>query len=214
MSTPYYQDDYVTLWHGDAREIVPALGRFDLLLTDPPYGLGDRWSGGGTWQFHKGIYADAKKWDRDPVDDKTMCKLLAGSTHAIVWGYNYLTMPPSRGCLAWVKKELMDTVADFELAWTSFDFPAKLFSERRNPDGRRQHPTQKPLSLMLWCIQRADRENGSPVQVVFDPFAGSGTTGRAAKDLQRQCVLIEREEQYCEMAAHRMAQEVLPLEFA
>ena len=75
-------------------------------------------------------------------------------------------------------------------------------------DGGKVHPTQKPLALMLWCIGLA-----GDVQTILDPFAGSGTTGRAAKDLGRKATLIEQEERYCEIAASRMAQEVLPLEY-
>ncbi len=213
MLKPYYQDDAVTIYHGDCREIVPTLGRFDLLLTDPPYGLGDRWTGGGTWQHHAGLYAQAKKWDQEAATAEQIMVLAERATVAIVWGGNYFGLPPSRGWLAWMKPQRMHTVADFELAWTNIDFPAKAFDALRNPDGRRQHPTQKPLTLMSWCIGQADRANGGDVQTILDPFAGSGTTGRAAKDLGRKAVLIEREERYCEIAASRMAQEVLPLEY-
>ena len=66
------------------------------------------------------------------------------------------------------------------------------------------HPTQKPLEVIKWCINLA-----GDVQTILDPFAGSGTTGRAAKDLGKQAVLVEMDEQYCEIAAQRMAQEVL-----
>ena len=70
---PYYCDDAVCILLGDCREIVPTLGRFDLLLTDPPYGLGDKWTGGGTWQHHAGLYAQAKMWDQeDPSLSYTM----------------------------------------------------------------------------------------------------------------------------------------------
>jgi DNA modification methylase len=208
---PYYQDDYVTIYHGDCREIVPTLGKFDLLLTDPPYGLGDRWSGGGTWQHHKGIYAEARIWDKERIDAETMTAILSAATMGVVWGGNYYTdmLPPSRAWLAWQKCSSMETVADFELAWASWDYPAKLIREQRNPDGRRQHPTAKPESVMRWCIAQADKRGDA--QTILDPFAGSGTTGRAAKDLGRKAVLIEREERYCEIAARRMAQEVLPL---
>lgn len=205
MTKPYYQDDAVTIYHGDCREIVPALGRFDLLLTDPPYGLGDKWQG-GTWGSNP-IYADARRWDVLP-ENEFISFLIANCMNSILWGGNYFTLPPSRGFLLWVKVPSMDTMADAEFAWTSFDRPAKAFSSSRNPDGKREHPTQKPIELMSWCIQQT-----VDVQTILDPFAGSGTTGRAAKDLGRKATLIEREEKYCEIAARRMQQEVLPLEF-
>jgi DNA modification methylase len=74
-------------------------------------------------------------------------------------------------------------------------------------DGGKRHPTQKTQKLMEWCIGFVP-----DAQTILDPFAGSGTTGRAAKDLQRKCTLIELEERYCEVAANRLRQEVLPLE--
>ena len=73
-------------------------------------------------------------------------------------------------------------------------------------DGGKQHPTQKPERLMRWCIEQA-----GDVITILDPFAGSGTTGRAAKDMGKRAVLIEREERYCEIAAKRLAQQVLEL---
>jgi DNA modification methylase len=123
---------------------------------------------------------------------------------SIVWGGNYYSMPASRCWLAWRKSSPMPTLADFELAWTSLDRPAKLFTEDRNPDGLRLHPTQKPLSLMTWCLSFADGD-------VFDPFCGSGTTLEAAKLLGRNAIGIEIEPKYCEIAVKRLRQEVLPL---
>ena len=112
-----------------------------------------------------------------------------------------------------MKLQKMDTVADFELAWTNIDFPAKSFDEARNPDGRREHPTQKPLSLMMWCIAQAQKRKNT-IETILDPYAGSGTTGEAAKLMGKRAVLIEIEERYCELAAKRLSQEVLPLEIA
>ena len=202
MLKPYYQDDAVTIYHGDCREIVPQLGRFDLLLTDPPYGLGDRMKG-GTWGC-SAKYDKMREWDTEAPD---LGFLLALGLPSIVWGGNYFSLPPSRCWLSWSKTNVVQTMASMELAWTNFDRPAK---EYRGKVGTHDtgHPTQKPLALMIWCIGLA-----GDVQTILDPFAGSGTTGRAAKDLGRKCTLIEREERYCEIAASRMAQEVLPLEY-
>ena len=74
---------------------------------------------------------------------------------------------------------------------------------------QRVHPTQKPVALMTWVLSLRWLTD---IKTVLDPFAGSGPVGRAAKDLGRKCVMIEMEERYCEIAARRMAQEVLPLE--
>jgi site-specific DNA-methyltransferase (adenine-specific) len=72
---------------------------------------------------------------------------------------------------------------------------------------RNGHPCPKPIEWMMWAVAIGSVEG----ETIIDPFAGSGTTGRAAKDMGRKAVLIEREERYCEIAARRMAQDVLPL---
>lgn len=198
--TPYYQDGSVTIYHGDSREIVPTLGRFDLVLTDPPYGIGHRMKG-GTWGCSE-KYEKMREWDTHAPD---LAFLLALACPTIIWGGNYFALPPSRCWLSWSKTNVVQTMASMELAWTNFDKPAK---EWRGKVGTHDtgHPTQKPLALMNWCIGLA-----GDVQTILDPFAGSGTTGRSAKDLGRKAVLIEREERYCEIAAKRMQQEVLNL---
>jgi DNA modification methylase len=195
--TPYYQDSAVTIYHGDCREIVPTLGRFDLLLTDPPYGLA---MSGGTWG--RKMDATYAEWDAEAVD---VSAVVSVCDNAIVWGGNYFALPPSRCWLVW-RKPHFPTMADCELAWTSMDANARLIEMSRSPDGKQGHPTQKPLALMTWCIGLA-----GDAQTILDPFAGSCTTGRAAKDLGRKCVCIEREEKYCEIGARRMSQEVFDL---
>jgi DNA modification methylase len=212
---PYYQDSAVTLYHGDCREIVPTLGRFDLLLTDPPYGIGrDRGMGGegkaGICPRNPKRYAGI--WDRERQVDGLLLGLEAAKT-CIVWGGNYYSdvLTQRAKWLVWDKEQTMPTYSDAELAWTTLDGVAvKMLRYSGNgllaAEKERWHPTQKPLALMTWCISLA-----GDVQTILDPFAGSGTTGRAAKDLGRKCVMIEREEKYCEIAARRMSQEVLPL---
>ena len=93
--------------------------------------------------------------------------------------------------------------ADGELVWTSLDAVVREFT-LPNKGGKNQHPTQKPVKLMGWCIGLIDDP-----QSILDPFMGSGTTLRAAKDLNRKAIGIEIEEKYCEIAANRMSQEVL-----
>lgn len=202
MLTPYYQDDHCTLYNGDCREILPQLGRFDLLLTDPPYGHGDKWQG-GTWGAAE-MYKDAMKWDSETPSEETIAAVLKAAKIGIVWGGNYFRLPPSRCWLSWEKSSRMDTLADFELAWTSMDRPCKAKREDRNPDGKRVHPTQKPLSILQWCLGFVP-----DAQTIIDPFAGSCTTGVAAKLEGRKATLIEISEEYCEIAANRLRQGVL-----
>lgn len=105
------------------------------------------------------------------------------------------------------------SLADAELAWTSYDKATRIadISRGKALQDVKQHPTQKSLELMMFCIAYADRSGGKKIETILDPFGGSGTTARACKDLQRKCVLIEREEKYCEIAVQRMSQEVLNL---
>ena len=201
---PYYQDDAVKIYHGDCREIVPTLGRFDLLLTDPPYGA--RYAANPVVGKGKRKSNHAPmSWDCNIPDIQIS---VSACDNAIVWGGNYQQLPPRRRWLVWIKRDAPPSLASCELAWTSYDANARFFDwpiAASNAE-RIGHPTQKPLALMNWCIGLA-----GDVQTILDPFAGSGTTGRAAKDMGRKAVLIEREERYCEIGAKRMQQEVLPL---
>jgi len=210
---PYYQDDYVTLYLGDCREIVPQLGRFDLLLTDPPYGIFKK-SNDGKMFGNKTIYSEDKKaasWDVKPTMKdfqtiKNVCDMF------VIWGGNYFAdiLGACPGLLVWNKKTGNNSYADGEAAFSNISGTMRIFTHqwcgafKDSERGQKaMHPTQKPLELMKWCMKLA----GDNVQTILDPFAGSGTTGRAAKDLGKKCTLIEREEAYCEIAAKRMAQE-------
>jgi len=196
---PYYQQDGQTVYHGDCREILPQLTeKFDLCLTDPPYGHGDKWAG-GTWASNP-IYDAAFVWDAARMTQLDIDTVLRHAVNVIVWGGNYYQFTPSRCWLIWEKSSKMATLADVEMAWTNFDRPAKMFREDRNPDGKREHPTQKPTSLLKWCLGFAP---GS----ILDPFMGSGTTLVAAKQLGRRATGIEIEEKYCEIAIKRLSQQ-------
>ena len=196
---PYYEDGAVTIYHGDCGEILPELPRSDLLLTDPPYGI---FACGGKWG-RKALL----EWDRQPVVD-LVADLLPVARAAIVWGGNYYAFPPSRGWLVWWKPDSVPSAADVELAWTSFDMNSKMLRctiAATNAE-RNGHPTQKPEAVMRWCLTFAPL-----AETVVDPYMGSGTTLRAAKDMGKRAIGIEIEERYCEIAAKRCAQEVLAL---
>ena len=207
---PYYDHAGIQIYQADCRDVMEAwMGLrtkpFDLMLPDPPYGHGEKWSG-GTWASDP-MYADAKEWDAELFPSADLIALIGLAKRSIVWGGNYYPLPPTRSWLAWEKTSKMETMADFELAWTNLDRPAKVFLEDRNPDGKRWHPTQKPESLMRWCLSLSRN-----TRTVFDPFAGSGSVLVAAKRLGYQAVGVELREPYCEIAAKRLSQEALPLE--
>jgi site-specific DNA-methyltransferase (adenine-specific) len=203
----YYQDQHITLYHGDCREIAPTLGRFDLLLTDPPYGIADCWKGGFSSKHgwgKAGKDADERnEWDGETPDKVTIDMLRGSAEISLFWGGNYFELPVSRGWLIWNKPERNFTLSEAELCWTSIDMPMRVYDCRRSDPGR-VHPTQKPLELMKWCIGFAPK-----AKTIFDPYAGSGTIGRASKDMGLHCTMIEQKERHCETIAKRMAQEVL-----
>ena len=207
VTEPYYHDEKagITIYHGDCRDVLPTLAPVDLVLTDPPYGIASVWVGGSRHGWGK---ADADKavrneWDAAPPTNEDIASVVAQGRDAVVWGGNYFALPPSRGWLVWNKPERNFTLAEAELAWTTRDNVIRVFDANRSDVGR-EHPTQKPIALMRWCLGFFP-----DATTILDPFMGSGTTLRAAKDLGRKAIGIEVEERYCEIAVKRLAQEVL-----
>jgi site-specific DNA-methyltransferase (adenine-specific) len=201
--TPYYDRDGITIYNADCRKVLPFLDRFDLLLTDPPYGLGSRLTGGkGEWSTH---FEKSPEWDHvlSPCWLIRQCVDVAGN--AIVWGGNYYELLPTRCWLSWDKMQ-EHTSGHFEMAWTNLDKPTRTFRMSRveaHADGK-AHPTQKPLPLMRWCLGLVPG-----AVTVLDPFMGSGTTLVACKLDGRKAVGIEVNEGYCEAAANRLSQGTL-----
>jgi len=207
---PYYTDDYCTIYHGDCREVLPQIDRVDLVLCDPPYGIGasSKKFINGTSKTKKDYYEDVC-WDKEPISAELVRSVAESGRDVIIWGGNYFEgLPPFRCFLVWDKTIHGNSYADCEMAWTNMDAVARIKPinmVEANNDGR-VHPTQKPLKLMRWCIAQSKTEG-----TILAPFMGSGTTLRAAKDLQRKAIGIEMEERYCEIACKRLQQEVLAL---
>ena len=212
LPTPYYDHDGITIYNADCRDILPLLPRVDLVLTDPPYGIGN-WSANSSGGFMDSAEAaKINQWDVAPSREELMD--LVSLAPAILWGGNYLELPPSPKMLVWDKCQDGMHFAEHEVDWTSFTAgtsrvlrcPLKS-QEIFGPHSERRHPTQKPVKLMLLCI-----EWSKTTGTILDPFMGSGTTLVAAKNLGRRAIGIEIEERYCEIAAKRLSQEVLMLE--
>lgn len=197
MRTPDWQSDdgAIQLYCCDCLELLPGLSGADAVVTDPPYGIGDRMQG-GTWGAAD-KYADFRRWDIAP-EPETIAWLTQHPS--VIWGGNYFHLPPSRCWLAWQKINAVPTMATVELAWTNLDRPAKslLLPVGVHSHG---HPTEKPLPLMEWSI-------GFVAGTILDPFMGSGTTGVACIRTGRKFIGIELEPKYFETAKKRIKAEL------
>ena len=220
---PYYKDEWCAIYHADCRDILPLIPdkSIDLVLTDPPYGIG---SIGGSKAFGSiggSNIVSVNKYtpiigDNQPFDPSF---LLSIGKNQIIWGANYFAdkLPNSKGWIVWDKKlknNWDDNFSDIELAWSSFDKPARCFRYlymgllQEGDRELRKHPTQKPIALFAWLISKYSEVKN----IILDPFLGSGTTCYCAKKLNRYSIGIEIEEKYCEIAAKRCSQSVMRLE--
>jgi site-specific DNA-methyltransferase (adenine-specific) len=208
--TPYYEDDFVTIYHGDCREVLPRINA-DVAVTDPPYGVGVDYDGhDDTTEALEALIADVwplmERFDRValtpgvgnihrwPAPRWTLCWFDPGGVGSGPWGF--CTWQP---VLVYGKDPFLQDGKGRRP-------DGLMLMQRGDPDGTIKHPCPKPVDLMRWVIARVAPRSG---EVIVDPFMGSGTTLRAAKDLGRKVVGIDQSERYCEIAAKRMAQEVL-----
>ena len=185
------------LYLGDCREILPTLGKVDAVVTDPPYGIAKVWKGGfgrGWGKAHAEKEA-RNEWDDAPPSEDVISWMLRTETQ-IIWGGNYFSLPPSRCWLIWNKPERGFTLAEAEMAWTNIDSVVRVFDHPRSePD--REHPTQKPIALMSWCVSKTKG-------IVCDPFMGSGTTGVACAKKGRAFVGVERDSRWFDLSCRRI----------
>ena len=188
---PYYQDKWVTIYHGDCREVLPDLPKVDLVLTDPPYGIDIAKTGkvGGENLANVKQYI-ASDWDKARLGKDILGLIIATSLNQIIFGGNYIAdlLAPSSCWLVW-DKDNTGNFADCELMWTSFNKAVKKYSWRWNgmlqeplsPKEYRYHPTQKPQGLISAIVS----DWSEPNNLILDPFLGSGTTCYCAKKLNR-----------------------------
>lgn len=168
----------------------------DHVVTDPPYGLGKKMSG-GTWATKASHYSDMHDWDK-VADDDFLQVILAENVPSVVWGGNYFAVEPSRCWLVW-NKPVFPTMSDAELAWTNLDKNTKRFDSSRvhQTDGKKLHPTQKPVELIKWCFEFVEGDH------CFEPFSGSGTTIIAGEMTGRCVHAIELNPSYVDVAVKR-----------
>lgn len=187
---------------GDCLEVLPTLGRFDAVVTDPPYGIGrdgqKKTTGGNggrkAYEF--------KGWDKERPSRDLFDFIRGCSDQQVIWGGNYFAdlFPPTGKWLVWDKGQRINQ-SDGELAYTSKDGALRIFTQNRVAllvEGA-QHPTQKPLEVMRWSIQQVPEAVS-----ILDPFMGSGSTGVAAINLGRKFTGIEIDPDYFDIACRRI----------
>jgi len=197
---PYYQDNYVTIYHGDCFEILPNLESVDFIYADPPYGVGkSNWDG----KYLTGWEKEACRKSRNGVVANTGTKSICIAITAFgneykdlfyAWNKNGMT----RSSIGFMNVLVAIVAGNIKKGQNFCQFSISDLS-------RKHHPSPKPIEYMRCIVNRFTGVN----QLILDPFMGSGSTLRAAKDLGRKAIGIEIEEKYCEIAAKRMTQEIL-----
>ena len=196
-----------TLYCGDCMEVLPTLGRFDAVITDPPYGIGEARANNKS----RSCLANSKDygvsdWDDKPPEDTLIQEIRAKAEFQALFGGNYFGLPATSCWLVWDKLNGDNDFADCELCWTNWPQAVRRLQWRwhgmiRQGNEQRYHPTQKPLEVMKWVIELCPK-----AQTILDPFMGSGTTGVAAIQLGRTFTGIEREPKYFDIACKRIEQ--------
>lgn len=213
---PYYSDSSVTIFLGDSLQIAPLLVGVGAVISDPPYGM--KWNtdssrfSGGAYPLRRG----GKAWPDGVAGDDTAFDPAPWLDYGkvILFGANHFAARlPVGTTLVWVKRNdaaFGTFLSDAEIAWMKGGCGVYCFRDVSMNGGganfEKMHPTQKTERVMRWCIEKAKVEAD---EIILDPYMGSGTTLRAAKDLGRRAIGIEINEAYCEIAARRMGQEVL-----
>ena len=209
---------------------------FDLAVVDPPYGINvtrmAMGSGGGILKQEstvrklrntrlKGsgklkdrvINMMSCDWDLNPPDADYFRELFRVSHNQVIWGGNYFPLPPTRCIICWDKEQFFETFSQVEMAWTSFDKPAKLFRYsnggfRCGEKGKKLHPTQKPVALYVWIFKNFAK----PGDKILDTHLGSGSSRIAAYKMGFDFWGCEIDKEYFDASNERFKCECLGIE--
>jgi len=202
-----------TIIQGDCLEVMRDMDNncVDLIITDPPYGISaysKGTMGGGV--LAKQSTFEPTTWDFEPFQFMQFQACDWVSKNQIIFGFNHFCdiLPPTSSVIVWDKDNGDNNFADCELAWTSFKTAVRkvkwkwqgMLQERMDNKDKRYHPTQKPIGVMKWIIEKYSK----PDDLILDPFAGSGSTCVAAELMGRRYIGIEQDSKYCEIARKRI----------
>jgi site-specific DNA-methyltransferase (adenine-specific) len=202
----------VTLYNCDCMELLHKTSDkyYDVAIVDIPYGLGGKWisTGKGGFTLKPEEVEEMNKWDFLPPDEYFI-ELERVAKNRIMWGGNYVfgKLGACRGPIIWDKGQHGFTLADGELAWSSFDKPMRICpsgksirsADKKNVQGRR-HGTQKPAYMYRWLLERYAK----PGQKILDTHLGSGTHAMACLEMGFELDACEISEKYFNEAIKRI----------
>ena len=189
------------VYNADCLEIMRSMPDkcIDLVITDPPYGL-ERFKKGGS---HVNKYGTEKQeWNNVKPTKELFDEIFRISKNQIIFGMNNFTLPETEYFIVWKKSNAFDfSFAMCELAWTNIKKPAKIFEYLHVQNNeKREHPTQKPVALFSWILKNYAKPN----DIIFDPFAGSGTTAISCMQMDHPYILVEKEKDYYDIIMKRI----------
>lgn len=197
----------IKLYNADCMEVMKTFKdkQFDLAIVDPPYGINfAKTHTGNGW-----IIRESKDWDKEIPSAEYFAELSRVSKNQIIWGANYMTehLPPSMGWIFWDKGQRNFSLADGELAYTSYQRALRVFTMPRgahkaedDKTGGKIHPTQKPVQLYKWLLQNYAKEGDT----ILDTHFGSLSIGIACHDMKFDLTAIELDKDYYEQAKKRL----------
>ena len=176
---------------------------FELAVVDPPYGLGKRTTDGGGSNSQIKFMDDIRRsnWDDKIPDDEYFLELFRVSKNQIIWGGNYFPLPPTRTVICWEKVVMIPSMSQIEMAWTSFDSPARII-KINNTNKNRFHPTQKPVALYDWIL----KNYAKPGDKILDTHMGSQSSRIAAYKAGLDYVGSELDPDYFRDGCRRFAE--------
>ncbi len=194
--------DKITITNEDNMELMALYSDnyFDLAIVDPPYGInaGKMTMGSGKHNFKKG-----KDWDSSIPDDDYFKELFRVSKNQIIWGGNYFPLPLNNNWVIWDKLNPNLSFSEAELAWCSINKNIRIFkrySAMEDDDGKKQHPTQKPILLYKYCLERYAKQGDK----ILDTHLGSGSIAIACHDYGFELTACELDSEYYEKAIQRI----------